>query len=83
MRLGGFGVWMDRQRVLVRILIGILWFVWLWLLRPLSVGEVFGVTVVALLVWWVCELLRRPAASIEPASERGLPHDEPVPEEAT
>ncbi|HWI31240.1 MAG TPA: hypothetical protein VNT50_07100 [Microbacterium sp.] len=59
---GGFGAWMDRQRVLVRIVIGVLAIIWLWLLRPLGVGEIFLVLIVALIVWWLCELVRRPSA---------------------
>jgi hypothetical protein len=61
---GRFGLWMDRQRVLVRIVIAVLAIIWLWLLRPLGVGEIFTVVIVALLVWWVCELVRRPSAEI-------------------
>jgi len=61
---GGFGLWMDRQRVLVRIVIAVLAIIWLWLLRPLGVGEIFTVVIVALLVWWVCELVRRPSAEV-------------------
>lgn len=58
---GAFGVWMDRQRVLVRVLLAVLAVLWLWLLRPLGVGEIFMVVIVALIVWWLCELVRRPA----------------------
>ena len=49
--------WMDRQRVLVRIIIAVLAVIWLWLLRPLGVGEIFLVVIVALIVWWLCELV--------------------------
>ena len=52
---------MDRQRVLVRIVIAVLAVIWLWLLRPLGVGEIFLVVIVALIVWWLCELVRRPS----------------------
>ena len=58
-RTGGFGAWMDRQRVLVRIVIAVLAVIWLWLLRPLGVGEIFLVVIVALTAWWLCELVRR------------------------
>ena len=61
---GRFGAWLYAQRLLVRIVLGVLAVVWLMLLRPLSVGEVFLVLVVWLVVWWVSELLqRRPEAS--------------------
>ncbi|WP_349427075.1 hypothetical protein [Microbacterium sp. LWS13-1.2] len=56
---GRFGAWLYAQRVLVRIALGALAIVWLMLLRPLSVGEVFLVLVVWLIVWWVFELLQR------------------------
>jgi len=57
---GRFGAWMDTNRVLVRAVIAVLAVVWLWLLRPLGAGDVFLVVIVALLVWWVCELVRGP-----------------------
>ncbi|MDQ7880141.1 hypothetical protein Q9R08_19275 [Microbacterium sp. QXD-8] len=56
---GRFGGWLYAQRILVRIVLGALAIVWLMLLRPLSVGEVFLVLVVWLVVWWVFELLQR------------------------
>lgn len=56
---GRFGAWLYAQRILVRIVLGGLAIVWLMLLRPLSVGEVFLVLVVWLVVWWVFELLQR------------------------
>ena len=56
---GRFGSWLYAQRVLVRIVLGALAIVWLMLLRPLSVGEVFLVLIVWLVVWWVFELLQR------------------------
>ncbi|WP_426324792.1 hypothetical protein [Microbacterium sp. E-13] len=68
---GRFGSWLYAQRVLVRIVLGVLAVLWLMLLRPLSVGEVFLVLIVWLVVWWVFELLqRRPeeAAAVAAAS---------------
>src|SRR5690606_17711091 len=59
---GRFGVWMDRQRVLVRIIIAVLAVLWLWLAQPLTVAMVFVIVIVALIVWWLCELVRRPDA---------------------
>lgn len=56
---GRFGAWLHAQRVLVRIVLGVLAVLWLMLLRPLSVGEVFLVLIVWLVVWWVFELLQR------------------------
>ena len=56
---GRFGTWLYAQRILVRIVLGALAILWLMLLRPLSVGEVFLVLIVWLIVWWVFELLQR------------------------
>lgn len=56
---GAFGTWLYAQRVLVRIVLGALAVLWLLLLRPLTVGEVFLVLIVWLVVWWVLELLQR------------------------
>lgn len=75
---GGFGLWMDRQRVLVRIVIAVLAVIWLWLLRPLGVGEIFMVVLVALLVWWICELVRRPSAEVLVVDAEALDPDASV-----
>ncbi len=56
---GRFGRWMYGQRRLVRVLLCVLLVLWLWLLRPLSAGDVLLVLLVGLLVWWVCELVQR------------------------
>lgn len=56
---GGFGSWLARQRVLMRVVIAILAVVWLFLLRPLSFGDVVLVLVVAFAVAWILELLQR------------------------
>ena len=66
---GGFGRWMQRYRVLVRAVICALGIVWLWLLRPLGVGEIAGVLVVGLVAWWVCELLRTPPVLVDAAPD--------------
>jgi hypothetical protein len=76
---GRFGAWMYGQRMLVRIVLGALAILWLMLLRPLSVGEVFLVLIVWLVVWWISELLqRRPdeaAAGATTETEAGAPTD--------
>ena len=56
---GGFGGWMARQRILVRTVLAVLAVVWLFALRPLSVGDVVLVVVVAFAVAWILELLQR------------------------
>jgi len=56
---GAFGTWLGRQRVLVRVLLAVLAVIWLFALRPLSVGDVALVLIVTLGVAWVLELLQR------------------------
>lgn len=56
---GGFGGWLARQKILVRTLIAVLAVLWLFALRPLSVGDIVLVLVVAFLVAWLLELLQR------------------------
>lgn len=56
---GGFGGWLARSRVLVRSLIAVAAVLWLFALRPLSIGDVVMVIVVALVVVWILELLQR------------------------
>jgi hypothetical protein len=65
---GRVGAWLFAQRVLVRVVLGVLAVLWLMLLRPLSVGEVFLVLIVWLLVWWVTELLQRRPEDAEAAA---------------
>ncbi|MGA7149434.1 MAG: hypothetical protein WBX17_13215, partial [Microbacterium sp.] len=56
---GGFGGWLARSRVVVRTVIAIVAILWLFALRPLSIGDIFLVLVVALVVLWILELLQR------------------------
>ncbi|MFE1666036.1 hypothetical protein [Microbacterium sp. P02] len=56
---GRFGTWMFQQRVLVRVVLGVLMVLWLLLLRPLSVGDIFLVVIVSALVWWLTELVQK------------------------
>lgn len=56
---GAFGTWLGRQRVLVRSLVAVLAVLWLFALRPLSVGDVVLVLVVAFGAAWILELLQR------------------------
>lgn len=56
---GGFGAWLSRQRVLVRVILVVLGVLWLLTLRPLSTGDVFLVLGVGLAVWWLTELAQR------------------------
>ncbi|HEX5728557.1 hypothetical protein [Microbacterium sp.] len=55
---GAFGTWLGRQRVLVRSLVAVLAVLWLFALRPLSVGDVVLVLVVAFGAAWILELLQ-------------------------
>ena len=56
---GAFGSWLGRYRVLVRVVIAVLAVLWLFAIRPLTVGDILLVLVVALLVGWILELLQR------------------------
>ena len=56
---GAFGTWLGRQRVLVRSLLAVLAVLWLFALRPLSVGDVALVLLVAFGAAWILELLQR------------------------
>lgn len=56
---GRFGAWMYAQRVLVRVILGVLLALWLLLLQPLGVGDVILILIVGLVVWWLCELVQR------------------------
>ncbi|WP_127472584.1 hypothetical protein [Microbacterium sulfonylureivorans] len=58
---GGFGGWLARHKVLVRTIIAVLAVLWLFALRPLSIGDVVLVIVVAFGVAWILELLQRRA----------------------
>jgi hypothetical protein len=69
---GAFGLWMGRQRILVRVIIAVLAVLWLYSMRPLSVGDILLVAVVSFAVGWILELLQRrpdelPALAAEPA----------------
>ncbi|WP_345802132.1 hypothetical protein AAIB33_03235 [Microbacterium sp. AZCO] len=64
---GGFGLWLARSRVLIRVIIAILAVLWLYALRPLSAGDVFLVIIVAFAVAWLLELLqKRPDELVSP-----------------
>lgn len=56
---GSFGLWLARQRILVRTIIAVLAVLWLFPLRPLSVGDIVLVLVVTFVVAWILELLQR------------------------
>jgi hypothetical protein len=68
-----FGVWLGRQRILVRTIIAVLAVLWLIALRPLSVGDIVLVAFVAIGVAWLLELLqRRPDEMAELEAEDDL-----------
>jgi hypothetical protein len=72
MDTGRFGLWLGRQRILVRTIVVVLAVLWLLALRPLSAGDVFLVVIVALLVIWALELLqKRPDDAERAAAARG------------
>lgn len=73
---GAFGAWLGRYRVLVRTIIAVLAVLWLFALRPLTVGDILLVLVVALVVGWTLELLQRRDDAVVPAAV-----DDPSPAE--
>jgi hypothetical protein len=84
---GAFGTWLGRQRILVRVIIAVLAVIWLFALRPLSVGDIALVLVVSVAVAWVLELLQRrddddPIAETIPESPADSAHA-PKPDAAT
>jgi hypothetical protein len=79
---GRFGLWMGRQRVLVRTIVVVLAVIWLVLLRPLSAGDVFLVLIVALLVTWVLELLQKRPDDLERAAAARVAEDESLGEQS-
>jgi hypothetical protein len=70
---GAFGAWLGRHRLLVRVLIAVAAILWLFALRPLSVGDIVLVLVVALLVGWILEALQ--IRDDEPTTEVGAVGD--------
>lgn len=56
---GAFGAWLGRHRVLVRTGIAVLAVLWLFAMRPISVGDILLVLVVAVLIGWILELLQQ------------------------
>ncbi|MDY0909258.1 hypothetical protein [Microbacterium sp. CFBP9034] len=75
---GGFGAWLARYRVLVRTVIAVLAVLWLFALRPLSIGDIVLVLVVAFGVAWILELLQRRADEHAAAEETGIAADEVI-----
>ena len=79
MNTGRFGGWLHQQRVLVRLIILVLTLTLMFLLRPLSFGDIVLTVVLGLAVWLIAELLQRgpdtvpdpltDSESVEPAPE--------------
>ena len=64
-----FGLWLGRQRILVRTIVAVLAVLWLFALRPLSVGDIVLVAFVAFGVAWILELLQRRPEELATAAE--------------
>jgi hypothetical protein len=79
---GATGDWLYGQRVLVRVVLGVLAVVWLLLLRPLSAGDIFLVLIVWLIVWWLVELAQRRPIDEDTDAEPLVTGDAPVAGEA-
>ncbi|TDN88641.1 hypothetical protein [Microbacterium sp. BK668] len=70
---GAFGLWLARYRVLVRTIIAVLAVLWLYALRPLSLGDVVLVLLVSFGVAWILELLqKRPDELVAPTIDETL-----------
>lgn len=72
---GGFGRWLGRNRILVRILIAVVAVLWLFALRPLGFGDVVLVVVTSLIAGFMLEFLQvrdddAPAPAESEASSR-------------
>lgn len=70
--LGGFGRWMHTWRGLVRGVIVVLAVAWLLSIRPLTIGEIILVLVVALFAWWIAELLATPRVREDAAAQPSI-----------
>ena len=75
MNTGAFGTWLGRQRVLVRVLVAVLAVIWLFALRPLSVGDIALVFIVSFGVAWILELLQRRPDDLVTPDEDETPDD--------
>ncbi|MEU1973596.1 hypothetical protein ABZ477_18210 [Microbacterium sp. NPDC019599] len=62
---GGFGLALARYKIAIRVVIAVVAVLWLYALRPLSVGDVFLVIIVSFAVAWLLELLQRRPEELE------------------
>jgi hypothetical protein len=69
---GRFGEWVYAQRILVRVLVGVLAVFYLIATRPISVGSVTWSAFWVALVIFVFSLLQRPEIENEPAAKTDL-----------
>ncbi len=69
---GGFGAWLYRNTGLVRVIIAVLAVLWLFTMRPLSVGDIVLVLLVSLLAGWILALLERGPAEIAATEEQAI-----------
>ncbi|KQX07872.1 MULTISPECIES: hypothetical protein [unclassified Leifsonia] len=70
---GRFGEWLYRQRVLVRIAVGVIAAVVVLFTRPLSPGVIIWTAVIAIVVLGISELLQRPVVSVPEDSDEDTP----------
>ncbi|MDE0545887.1 hypothetical protein [Microbacterium sp. C7(2022)] len=82
---GAFGDWLYAQRTLVRVAILVLALVLLFALRPLSIGDILLVVILALAVWLIATLLQRspdddltPSEPTEDGESDTLPLDDAI-----
>ncbi|MGQ3199016.1 hypothetical protein, partial [Microbacterium aurantiacum] len=64
---GRFGRWLGTRRVLVRVLLAAGAVLWLFALRPLSIGDIVAVILTTLGVALILEVLQIRQAEVETA----------------
>ena len=67
---GAAGSWLYRNRSLVRVIVAVVAVLWLFLLRPITVGDIALVLLVSLLVGWILTILERGPAEIAATEAR-------------
>ena len=70
---GRFGAWLYRQRVLVRVAIGVIAAAVILFVRPLTPAEIVWTAVIALVLLGVSELLQRPVIVVPEEAEEDTP----------
>ncbi|KQO94442.1 hypothetical protein ASF30_20875 [Leifsonia sp. Leaf264] len=70
---GRFGEWLYRQRVLVRIAVGVIAAALILFVRPLSPAFIIWTAVIAIIVLGISELLQRPVVTVPEDADEDTP----------